>query len=149
MSNPRTKAIKDVLDLFRFERIGWPQYRSIRDGLEYFESLEERDQALESVWHEFADVPMNPDTERMEEPFLDFPAGTPREDIWHWFDERHSKGVAYLLYGQEAGDVELKPLMLWKSDFAKERAWESVCEVLGVSKDSEEVELKCIKVVAK
>ena len=25
--------------------------------------------------------------------------GIHREEIWHWFDERHSKGVAYLLYG--------------------------------------------------
>lgn len=31
-----------------------------------------------------------------------FPAGTEREEIWHWFDERHPKGVAYLLYGEEA-----------------------------------------------
>lgn len=30
---------------------------------------------------------------------MDFPAGTHREDIWHWFDERHSKGVTYLMYG--------------------------------------------------
>ena len=25
--------------------------------------------------------------------------GIHREEIWHWFDVRHSKGVAYLLYG--------------------------------------------------
>ncbi len=25
-------------------------------------------------------------------------AGIHREEIWHWFDVRHSKGVAYLLY---------------------------------------------------
>lgn len=28
-----------------------------------------------------------------------FPAGTDREEIWHWFDERHPKGVVYLLRG--------------------------------------------------
>lgn len=28
-----------------------------------------------------------------------FDIGTPREDIWHWFDERHSKGVVHLLCG--------------------------------------------------
>ena len=56
---------------------------------------------LEQLWGEFADVPMNPETEEMEEPFLHFPVGTNREEIWHWFDERHSKGVVYLLYGTE------------------------------------------------
>lgn len=61
-----------------------------------------RDRELEELWDEFADVPMNPETEEMEEPFLHFPAGTNREEIWRWFDERHSKGVAYLLYGTDA-----------------------------------------------
>lgn len=39
---------------------------------------------------------MNPETECIEEDFLHFPAGTNRMDIWHWFDEQHSIGVAYL-----------------------------------------------------
>lgn len=77
----------------------------------YFATLKERDTKLEELWTQFEDVPMDPDTECMEEPFLDFPAGTPREDIWHWFIERHSKGVAYLLYGdgvdRTAGLAEL------------------------------------------
>lgn len=61
--------------------------------------LTDRDEALEKLWAEFGDIPMNPETERIEEPFLSFPAGTHREEIWHWFDERYSKGVAYLMYG--------------------------------------------------
>lgn len=61
-------------------------------------TLEQRDQALEQAWAAFGDIPMNPDTECIEEPFLQFPIGTNREDIWHWFDSRYSKGVAYLLY---------------------------------------------------
>ena len=64
-------------------------------------TLQERDAKLERLWDKLADVPMNPETEEMEEPFLHFPVGTNREDIWHWFDERHSKGVVYLLYGTE------------------------------------------------
>ena len=31
-----------------------------------------------------------------------FPAGTDREEIWHWFDEKHPKGVVYLMNGIEA-----------------------------------------------
>jgi len=63
------------------------------------ETLEDRDEALEKMWDELADVPIDPDSEKTEEPFMHFPAGTDKEDIWHWFDRRHSKGVAYLLYG--------------------------------------------------
>lgn len=59
------------------------------------------DSEVEELWSALEDVPMNPETERMEEPFLIFPAKTPREEIWHWFDKHHSKGIAYLLYGEE------------------------------------------------
>ena len=40
------------------------------------QTLAERDAALEKLWEEFGDVPMNPETECMEAPFLSFPAGT-------------------------------------------------------------------------
>ena len=59
------------------------------------------DAEVEELWMSLDDVPMNPETERMEQPFLIFPAATPREKIWHWFDKHHSKGIAYLLYGEE------------------------------------------------
>ena len=39
------------------------------------------DYALKQLWAELTDIPMNPDTERMEAQFLHFPAGTEREDI--------------------------------------------------------------------
>lgn len=61
-------------------------------------TLEARDKKLEDFWEELGDIPMDAE-ERIEDPFLSFPAGTDRDDIWRWFDERHSKGVAYLLYG--------------------------------------------------
>ena len=67
--------------------------------------FEERDALLEELWKRFGDVPMDPSTETMEAPFLDFPAGTSRVDIWRWFDERHSKGVAYLLYNEDASNA--------------------------------------------
>lgn len=75
------------------------------------DTLQKRDAALEQIWKQFADHPMNPETEEIEAPFLHLPMndedylvyfdiGTPREDILKWFDERHSKGVVYLLYGR-------------------------------------------------
>ena len=66
-------------------------------------TVEERDRELQELWDAFGDVPMNPVTECMDEPVLGFPAGTSRWDILHWFDKRHSKGVAYLMYGEDAG----------------------------------------------
>lgn len=88
------------------------------------ETLQKRDAALEQIWKQFADHPINPETEKIEAPFLHLPmsnddyfvsfdAGTPKEDIWRWFDERHSKGVVYLLYGRpfyEKDPDEVSPL---------------------------------------
>lgn len=69
-----------------------------KNAIDRMETLGERDKLLEEAWSLFGDIPMDPETEKMEEAFACFPAGTDREDIWHWFDQRHSKGVAYLLY---------------------------------------------------
>lgn len=57
------------------------------------------DTELEELWQAFGDVPMNPETEVMADNFLHFPKGTHREDIWKWFDQKHSKGIHFLLYG--------------------------------------------------
>lgn len=56
-----------------------------------------RDEAIKNMWDELEDIPMNPETECIEEDFYQFPAGTNRKEIWHWFDEQHSKGVNALL----------------------------------------------------
>ncbi|MCD8331508.1 MAG: hypothetical protein LUB63_03110 [Oscillospiraceae bacterium] len=62
-------------------------------------TLVDRDKLLEEMWAD-----MDPETEVLEEPFIYndevvFPTGTEKLDIWRWFDQRHSKGVAHLLYG--------------------------------------------------
>jgi hypothetical protein len=44
---------------------------------------------LKRLWDAF-DTPID-DEERLEESFLGFPAGTPRMDVWHWFDEQFAK----------------------------------------------------------
>ncbi len=82
-------------------------------GMHKMETLRKRDAALEQIWKQFSDHPMNTETEKIEAPFLHLPmsnddyfvsfdAGTSKEDIWLWFDERHSKGVWFLLYGNQA-----------------------------------------------
>ncbi len=92
------EAVAVVNRLNQENRIDYSDYSTIMDGLEEIETLQERDQILEDLWSEFSDVPMDPDTECIEDQFLGFPVGTNREEIWHWFDVRHSKGVAFLMY---------------------------------------------------
>lgn len=54
---------------------------------------------VEELWMKFGDVPMNPETECIEEPWEDFLAGTHREEIWHWFEETYDVSVAEDLMG--------------------------------------------------
>lgn len=93
------KAFDTAYELYNRDAISSSDYEAIRDGLEEIETLRDRDTALEEMWRQFADVPMNPETECIEEEFFGWGPGVSRDEIWHWFDRRHSKGVAYLLYG--------------------------------------------------
>lgn len=56
---------------------------------------------LQELWDKLGDIPVNNDDE-IEEDFLNFPAGTSKFDVWHWFDERCPNGVAEdLMYNEE------------------------------------------------
>lgn len=145
----KRKAFDIAYGLYNRDAISGDDYAAIRDALEEIETLWDRDKVLEEMWHQFGDVPMDPETECMEEPFLGFPAGTDREDIWHWFDERHSKGVVYLLCRTDANSSKFRNLMLWKNDFIRSRDWEAICDALGISKETVEIEAKCLVCVAK
>ena len=50
---------------------------------------------LEKLWEIFGEVSIN-DNDKIEDYFLDFPVGTNRFEIWHWFDEKYPEGVAKL-----------------------------------------------------
>ena len=87
---------------------------------EVMETLRERDEKLETLWALLSDVPMDPDTETMEDEFLHFPEGTSREEIWHWFDRRHSKGVAYLLYHDGIDRTDLFAKLVYLKQLCEE-----------------------------
>lgn len=56
---------------------------------------------LEDKWYELEQIPFDENEEEeliLSEDWFIFKKGTEREDIWHWFDRRYSKGVCYLLY---------------------------------------------------
>lgn len=82
--------------------------------------LAERDKELEELWEELKDVAFDEDEDGrlvLVERWLHFPAGTWNEEIWRWMDERHSKGVAYLMYFTDGTDRtrETAMLMYYKS----------------------------------
>lgn len=59
----------------------------------------EKISAAKELWVQFGEIPMNPETECIEEEWHGFPAGTFREDIWHWFEETFNVSVAEDLMG--------------------------------------------------
>ena len=105
MTDLQRTAVDALNKLYVDGGIPYDTYSLIFDGLNGVDTLKGRDNDMKELWEMFGDVPMNPETECMEEAFAGFPAGTHREEIWRWFDERYSKGVYALLYGDaEGGD---------------------------------------------
>lgn len=105
MDEHKNEAMEVANRLHQENRIDYGDYSALMDGLGEIETLRDRDEALEEMWAQFADVPMNPETECIEERFMGWEPGAHREEIWHWFDRRHSKGVGYLLYGEDISRV--------------------------------------------
>lgn len=99
MSYLKDEALELVNRLHQENRLSSDEYSTIFDALDEIELLRDRDELLEDLWDKFGDVPMNPETECIEEAFLGWGPGIHREEIWHWFDKRYSKGVYALLYG--------------------------------------------------
>lgn len=92
------------------DRIPPETYEAIKEGITDIEMLRDRDAQLEEMWDQLSDVPMNPETECIEAGVMGWGPGIHREEIWHWFDKRHSKGVAYLLYGDSCPKSDLAHL---------------------------------------
>jgi len=58
----------------------------------------ERFNRAKKLWKKFRDVPVNEDDE-IDINWCGFTKGTPREDIWHWFEEEFDLSVAKDLMG--------------------------------------------------
>ena len=58
------------------------------------------DEEVRELWNRLGDIPMNPETECIEEEFMHFPVGTHREEIWVWFEETFNVSVADLMYSE-------------------------------------------------
>lgn len=81
---------KDIVEFY--EKLGYTVEIKKTD-----DAVRIRDEALENLWIQFLDTPTNPITGRIREKFMYFPPGTYKKEIEQWFDDRHSKGIKYLL----------------------------------------------------
>ncbi len=59
-----------------------------------------------TLWEELGDVPVD-ENENIDVDWRQFPKGTFREDIWHWFEEEYGISVGELINGDEAVKGEL------------------------------------------
>lgn len=60
------------------------------------------DKGLEKLWLELRDIPTTEDGIEIDQSFHIWPKGTDVNVVWHWFDDRHSKGmVKGLMYGDK------------------------------------------------
>lgn len=79
----------------------WNETVTIRAGtFPRFSYVTWDEKTIESIWDLLEDVPFDEDEDGnliLAEPFYIFEEGTSREEIWHWFDKVHPKGVHYLL----------------------------------------------------
>lgn len=82
----------------------WVTRRKSRDELRgVIVSMERKaiiDEALEKMWDELEDVPVD-ENECIDIDWHGWSKGTHREEIWHWFDERYSKGFGWLMNERE------------------------------------------------
>lgn len=59
-----------------------------------------------TLWEELGDVPVD-ENENIDVDWRQFPKGTFRVDIWHWFEEEYGISVGELMNGDEAVKEEL------------------------------------------
>lgn len=105
--------------------------------LDYVEEITKRGnlELAKMLWDDFEDVPMNPDTECIEEEWCGFSAGTFREDIWHWFEERFDVSVAEDLMCFNDNEFELDMIdgvtTCCGYDFGTDKKRAKFCPVCG------------------
>jgi len=61
------------------------------------------DKQIKKLWEDFEHIYFD-NNDKSDSKFLHFPKGTYKFDIWHWFDEKHSQGLARGLMHIEKGE---------------------------------------------
>lgn len=81
----------------------WEKFEQNMDELFELALTIERDKGIEKIWLEMTDVAFDNDCDDntgmvLAEDYHIWKSGTGRDEIWHWFNTKHSQGVAYLLH---------------------------------------------------
>lgn len=98
----KPEVMKQILELFdKLEDCNTP-FNSTMDIVvsNARKEIPLNDEVLEYLWEEFSDALID-DDECILDDFIGFECGTHREEVWHWFDAHHSKGVHFLMFGGE------------------------------------------------
>ena len=66
----------------------------ILERIENMKSQKEIDNFLSALWDEFSNVPVDEDTDTIDDSFYIWEIGTDKSDVWHWLDDNHSLGLA-------------------------------------------------------
>ena len=64
-----------------------------------------KDMEIEKLWEELEDIPVYEDENYelcLDTDLQGWSKGTSVDEIWHWFDEHHSKGVGWLMNEYES-----------------------------------------------
>lgn len=83
--------------------------RCLNDSYEY-----RRAQYIEDLWLDFGNVPMNPNTECIEEEWNGFAAGTHRYEIWSWFEETYYQKCSKSYEVEACNKAQAKEIVLEK-----------------------------------
>ena len=74
---------------FVYSDILVPTFKDFRPGFTIVYDM----RAIKNLWSDFGNVPMDPETERIEQKWHEFKPGTHREEIWHWFEKTFDLSV--------------------------------------------------------
>lgn len=87
-----------------FKKYLQPSFDFCKDNYtgEWVKTSDEKlsDYLVEKLWEEFEDVLFVEDTNKsllLSSNWFIFEAGTLRDEIWHWFNENHSKKLSWLM----------------------------------------------------
>ena len=64
-----------------------------------------KDKEIEKLWEELEDITVHEDENYelcLDEDWQGWSKGTSVDEIWHWFDEHHSRGVGWLMNEYES-----------------------------------------------
>ena len=89
---PEEKSLNIQMELIGQNSISWGELADLQG------------KTAEDLWEELGDVPLDGDTDNIDEDWYSFPKGTSRFEIWTWFEEAFNLSVAIDLMHLEEGE---------------------------------------------